>query len=123
MTPPGWPKDLPPTGTSEFDDRVVLWLLDRSPADLRTSTLRSMPLALCCVVAHSLEGLLAGIRNAYRSARTELADEISPSDLQTLQQALEAQGARIAAVRREVALVESALRLASAGANRRHHLD
>jgi len=82
-----------------------------------------MPLALCCVVAHSLEGLLAGIRNAYRSARTELADEISPADLLTLQQALEAQGARIAAVRREVALVESALRLASAGANRRHHLD
>ncbi len=123
MAPPGWPKDLPPTGTSEFDDRVVPWLLDRSPADLRTSPLRSMPLALCCVVAHSLEGLLAGIRNAYRSARTELADEISPADLLTLQQALEAQGARIAAVRREVALVESALRLASAGANRRHHLD
>jgi hypothetical protein len=123
MAPPGWPKDLPPPGTGEFDDRVVLWLLDRSPADLRTSAVRQMPLALCCVVAHSLEGLLAGIRNAYRSARTELAEDISPNDFLTLQQALEAQGARLAATRREVALVEAALRRASSGANPQHRLD
>ena len=123
MVPPGWPKDLPPAESGEFDERVVLWLLDRSPTDLRTSPLRTMPLALCCVVGHSLEGLLLGIRSAYRSARTELADEITASDLLTLQRALEAEGARLAAVQREVTLVTSALRRASAGANRRNRLD
>ena len=123
MIPPGWPKALPPPDTDEFDDRVVLWLLDQSPADLRTSPLRTMPLALCCVVSHSLDGLLAGIRNAYRSARTELAEQIGPADLLTLQQALEAQGARIAATKREVALVEMALRRASPRAIDGHHLD
>jgi hypothetical protein len=123
MTPPGWPKALPPAGTDEFNDRVVLWLLDQSPADFRTSPLRAMPLALCCVVSHSLDGLLAGVRSAYRSARTELADVIGPSGLLALQQVLEAQGARIAATKREVALVEAALRRASTGGLSQHHLD
>jgi len=123
MVPPGWPKDLPPHGTAEFYDRVVLWLLDRSPIDLRLSPLRSMPLALCSVVRHSLEGTLAGVRDAYRSARTELSDHITPAELLTLQQALEAQGAKLAATQREVALVENALRRAPTGGIGSDHLD
>jgi hypothetical protein len=123
MVPPGWPKDLPPPGTVEFHDRVTLWLLDRSPIDLRSSPLRHMPLALCCVVGHSLEGTLVGIRNAYRSARTLLADQITPAELLTLQQALEAQGARLAATQREIALVEVALRRAPTGGIGQDHLD
>lgn len=123
MVPPGWPRDLPPAGTAEFGDRVVLWLLDRSPVDFRTSPLRHMPLALCCVIGHSLEGILSGIRNAYRGARTELGDLMTPAEFLSLQNALEAQGARVAAAQREVALVESALRRASTGGNTSDHLD
>ena len=33
--PAGWPRDLPPPGTDEYEARVCGWLLDRGPADLR----------------------------------------------------------------------------------------
>lgn len=107
--PPGWPRDLPPRGTAEFDERVVGWLLDRAPADLRGSILRQFPIALGRVVAHVVAGELDGIRNAYSTARGELGEYLAADELATVQSALEAEGARLLAVQREVALVEEAL--------------
>lgn len=108
--PPGWPRDLPPAGTGEFEARVAGWLLDRGPADLRASALRTMPLALARVVAHVIAGELDGVRAAYAAARVELGAFLGPDELATVQSALEAQGARLLAAQREVGLVESALR-------------
>jgi hypothetical protein len=107
--PPGWPRDLPPGGTAEFDARVVGWLLDRAPADVRGSALRHFPIALGRVVAHVVAGELVGIRNAYSTARSELGEHLAADELATVQAALEAEGARLLAVQREVALVEEAL--------------
>ncbi|MDO8307967.1 MAG: hypothetical protein Q7V58_06375 [Actinomycetota bacterium] len=107
--PPGWPRDLPPRGTVEFDERVVGWLLDRAPADLRGSTLRQYPIALGRVVAHVVAGELDGIRSAYSTARSDLGAHLAADELATVQAALEAEGARLLAVQREVALVEEAL--------------
>ncbi len=107
--PPGWPHDLPPRGTAEFDERVVGWLLDRAPADVRGSALRQFPIALVRVVAHVIAGELDGIRNAYSTARGELGEHLAADELATVQAALEAEGARLLAVQREVGLVEEAL--------------
>jgi hypothetical protein len=107
--PAGWPRDLPPPGTGEFDDRVCGWLLDRGPADLRGTALRSMPIALARVVAHSVEASLTGMRAAYASARVELGEYLTPDEVATAQTAMEAEGARLLQVQREVRLVEEAL--------------
>lgn len=108
--PTGWPRDLPPPGTDEFDERVCAWLLDRGPADLRTSAVRSMPLALARIVSHVITGELTGLRRAYATARVELGDVVAPEELGLFQEAVQAQGARLLQSQREVALVEEALR-------------
>jgi len=107
--PAGWPRDLPPPGTDEFDARVCGWLLDRGPADLRASPLRSMPIALARVVAHSVEASLTGMRTAYAAARVELGEFLPPDEVAVAQSAMEAEGARLLHVQREVRLVEEAL--------------
>jgi hypothetical protein len=108
--PAGWPRDLPPPGTDEFAQRVSGWLLDRGPADLRLSPLRTMPVALARVVAHHVEASLVGMRAAYGSARVELRDHLTADQLASVQAALEAEGARLLQAQREVALVEESLR-------------
>ena len=108
--PPGWPRDLPPPVTEEFRAKVTGWLLDRGPADLRVSPLRNYPVALSRVVAHVVEGQLAGTRRAYAQARVELGESLTPAEIGVVQSALEAEGARLLTVQREVALVEEFLR-------------
>ena len=108
--PVGWPRDLPPPGTEEFEARVCGWLLDRGPADLRATPLRSMPVALARVVAHVTDAALAGMRAAYASARVELGEHLTPDEVAVAQSAMEAEGARLLVVQREVRLVEEALR-------------
>lgn len=108
--PAGWPKDLPPAGTDEFTAKVAGWLLDRGPADLRASVLRQWPLALARYLGHLIEAELAGTRTAYATARVELGSVLAPDELASVQRALEAQGARLLQVQREITLVEQALR-------------
>jgi len=108
--PPGWPRDLPPPVTEEFSAKVTGWLLDRGPADLRLSPLRHYPVALARFVAHVIEGQLEGTRRAYALARVELGEALPPAGISIVQSALEAEGARLLTVQREVALVEEFLR-------------
>lgn len=105
----GWPQDLVPVVAPDFLARAIGWLLDRGPADLRTSALRSYPVALAFVVEHHCEADVQATREAYRHARAELGGLMSASELTVIQQALEAQGARALATRREVALVRAAV--------------
>ena len=116
--PPGWPADLPAPGQPEFDERVVGWLLDRGPADLRTSQLRLRPVALAGYLAHHVDACLAGARTAYARARAELGALLEPAALTEVQQALEAEGARLLQVQREVRLVTAALRDRAESASR-----
>jgi hypothetical protein len=103
--PAGWPRDLPPPGTPEFDERVTGWLLDRGPEGLRSSDLRHLPHALARVVDHFVSGALQGMRQAYATARVELGERVEPADLARVLVALEAEGARLLQVQREVRIV------------------
>ncbi|MEI6360504.1 MAG: hypothetical protein WCP95_00080 [Actinomycetes bacterium] len=112
--PVGWPRDLPPPGTDEFASKVAGWLLDRGPADLRLSPIKQFPLALVRLNAHLVDGQLEATRRAYANARVELCDVLDPAQISTVQSALEAEGARLLNLQRELALVEEALRRESA---------
>jgi len=116
--PAGWPRDLPVGGSEEFEDKVAGWLLDRGPADLRQSPLRTLPLALARVVGYVVQGELDGVRNAYASARVDLGGLLTPDQVAVVQAALESEGARLLHVQREVGLVEEALRAAHQRVNR-----
>lgn len=108
MQPAGWPRDLPPSHAPEFAERVVPWLLDRGPAELRTSGLRLLPVALAAYVRHHIDACLGGARTAYRSARTELAG-LPADELERALSGIEAEGARLLQVQREVMLVRDEL--------------
>jgi hypothetical protein len=108
--PLGWPRDLPPPLTEEFAAKVTGWLLDRGPADLRLSTIKQYPVALARVISHVLEGQIEGVRHAYANARVELGESLDAAQIAVVQAGLEAEGARIISVQRELALVEEALR-------------
>ncbi len=108
-SPVGWPRDLAPPGTDEFTADVTSWLLDRGPADLRTSPVRTLTPALARIVCHHVEACLAGTRRAYARARVELADVLAPDQIAVVQSALETEGARLLTVQREVALVDEVL--------------
>lgn len=107
--PPGWPRDLPPPGSAELGERVVPWLLDRGPGELRTSRLRAHPRALAAYLNHYVAGCLAATREAYARARAELGPHLEPAELTEVQRALEAEGARLLQVQRELRLVAQAL--------------
>ena len=111
LAPAGWPRDLAAPGSAPFTHEVVAWLLDRGPGELRTSDLRRYPLALAWYVEHHVDGALAGARAAYAQARTALAP-LGPADVEVAQRAIEAEGARLTQVLREVRLVRGALLMA-----------
>jgi hypothetical protein len=107
--PPGWPRDLPAPSEAEFDARVVGWLLDRSPAGLRSSALTTFPAALCLVVQDVVRGEIDGLRAAYASARVRLATSLEPQQVATVLAALESEGAALLQIQREVDAVGRAL--------------
>ena len=111
----GWPQDLVPVVAPDFLDRAIGWLLDRGPADLRVSPLRSYPLALAFVVEHHCEANVQATREAYRHARADVGAHVSAAELTVIQQAIEAQGASALATRREVALVREAVEQVAGG--------
>ena len=93
----------------EFDERVVPWLLDRLPGDMRTSPLRRHPVALATYTTHHLDGCLVGARSAYARSRVELGGVLEAAAVTEVLAALEAEGARLLQSRRESALVLQAL--------------
>ena len=77
--PTGWPRGLAGPDDPAFPDAVVNWLLDRCPPDYRAhDVLRRQPRALARLTVHHCAATLAGMREAYASARRELSHAIPP---------------------------------------------
>lgn len=111
MQPAGWPADLPDPDDPEFAARAVAWLLDLGPGHWRQQrVLREQPLVLAVRARHDVDARLQGARAAYAAARTELGDAVPPPIIEALLESLEAEGAWLLALQREVGLVEEALR-------------
>ena len=110
MKPVGWPAGLPDPEDPDFAARAAAWLLDIGPAEWRGShLLREHPIVLAFRARHDVQARIEGARAAYAAARAELSDAVAPQVLAGFLAALEAEGAALVALEREVTLVEEAL--------------
>ena len=109
--PPGWPAGVHPPGTEGFERTAQAWLLDVVPPDYRLhGVLRRYPLALAAMAAHHTKACVAGAREGYRNARTEVGNALPPHALEALLAAYRAEGRRLVATAQAVDLVARALR-------------
>jgi hypothetical protein len=109
--PPGWPSGVHPPGTADFERTAQAWLLDVVPADYRLhGVLRRYPLALAAMAAQHTKACVAGAREGYRNARTEVGGALPPHALEALLAAYRAEGRRLVATAQAVDLVARALR-------------
>jgi hypothetical protein len=74
------------------------------------SPIRQHPIALARLVSREVAAELDATRQAYAAARVELRDYLTPDEVSVVHSALEAEGARLLQVQREVTLVEDVLR-------------
>ena len=109
--PPGWPAGVHPPGTEDFERTAQAWLLDTVPADYRLhGVLRRYPLALAAMAIHHTRACVAGAREGYRTARTELGNALPPHALDAVLAAYRAEGRRLVATAQAAGLVARALR-------------
>ena len=100
-----------PSDAPGWEGTATGWLLDQCPPDYREyEVLRRHPVVLCRFASHHVIGALSAARAAYAGARRELGPLVEPDVLQAAMRVLEAEGARLARVQREIDLVEQALR-------------
>src|SRR6266851_4238958 len=109
--PPGWPSGVHPPGSEDFERTAQAWLLDTVPPDYRLhGVLRRYPLALAAMAARHTKACVAGAREGYRTARTELGEALPPHALEAVLAAYRAEGRRLVATAQAVDLVARALR-------------
>ena len=86
------------------------WLLDLGPASWREhAAIREHPVVLAFLARHEVSGRIEAARTAYSVARQELGGRVAAGEVAQLLAVLEAEGAGLLALQREVALVEEAL--------------
>jgi hypothetical protein len=110
-TPPGWPVRVRPPGTPDWETTAAAFLLDCCPSDFRGyPVLRRHPVVLARFAAEFVESQVRASADGLAGVRTSLADYVAPEVVQSAAEAWAEQGARLVRVRREVGLVEEALR-------------
>ncbi len=111
VAPPGWPAAVRPPDAPRWELTAEAWLLDICPPEYRTyPTLRRHVVVLARFAVLHVEGCQAACRRGLSEARSELRD-VAPADV--VDEAVETwltEDARLSGVRREVGLVEEALR-------------
>lgn len=110
-TPPGWPARVRPPGTPDWEATAAAFLLDCCPADYRGyPVLRRHPVVLARFAAEFVASQVRASADGLAGVRTSLADHVAPEVVQAAAEAWAEQGARLVRLRREVGLVEEALR-------------
>jgi hypothetical protein len=108
--PSGWPAGVHPPDSAGFEQTAVTWLLDVVPPDYRLhGVLLRHPLALAALARHHLAACVAGARQGYRTARTELGPDLPPGGVAAVLDAYQSEGRRLVATARAVDLVGRAL--------------
>lgn len=109
--PPGWPQEVSPPGSEDFEEVAAAWLAGLLPSGFRQyEVLRRFPVALASVAGHHVDGCVEGARGAYRACRRELAEVVPPHAADQVLAACRREGFRLVAVSRQVRLVGAALR-------------
>lgn len=108
--PPGWPPGVPPVGADGWRERAVSWLLDFCPADYRGyDGWRRHPLALAWIASMHIDAQVGVMREAYRTARVRLGDELPPEAVVDVLRTIEAEGLRLRAAAHAAHLLTDAL--------------
>jgi hypothetical protein len=108
--PSGWPAGVHPPDSEGFEHTAVTWLLDVVPPDYRLhGVLLRHPLALAALARHHLAACVAGARQGYRTARTELGPDLPPGGVAAVLDAYQSEGRRLVATAHAVDLVGRAL--------------
>jgi len=110
-TPPGWPDRVRPPGAPDWEVTATEYLLDCCPADYRRyQLLRRHPVVLARFAASFVEAQVQAGRDGLGGVRVSLADFVTPEVIEESVNVWSQQQASLVRVRREVALVEEALR-------------
>lgn len=108
--PPGWPDRIPPPGAQGWQPAAVSWLLDLCPPDYRGhGVLRRHPVALAWLAEHHVDAQVEAMRQAYRTVRVDLAEDLPAGTVDAVLVCLEHEGLRLRAAQRGIALVREAL--------------
>ena len=111
VAPPGWPRAVRPPGAPGWEHSAVSWLLDICPPEFRSyPVLRRHDVVLARFAVLHVEAMQAACRRGLSEARAELRDVASPDVVDAAVDTWLTEDARLSAVRREVGLVEDALR-------------
>lgn len=111
VVPPGWPEEVRPPDTPDWERTAGGWLFDLVPPDYRRhEVLRRHPQVLARFAAHHVQAGIDAARRGLATARDELRDVADPETVAAALAAFEREGARLVRTQRALALVEEALR-------------
>lgn len=109
--PPGWPAEVRPPGTPDWERSAAAWLFDQCPADYRAyDVLRRYPLVLARFAATATDAAVAAADEGLRTVRAELRERVPPETVEAAAAAYERERDRVRRSRHAVDLVERALR-------------
>jgi hypothetical protein len=111
FAPAGWPPAVRPPEAPEWERTAVNWLFDICPPDYRGyAALRRHVLVLARFAVLHVEASQAACRRGLSEARADLRDVADQAVVDAALQCFQAEEARLLRLRREVGLVEEALR-------------
>lgn len=109
--PPGWPERVRPPGSEDWEGTAAAFLFDCCPPDFRGyQVLRRHPVVLARFAVEFVESQVRTSREGLAGLRISLADFVAPEVVQSAADAWAEQAAVLVRLRREVTLVEEALR-------------
>ena len=111
VAPPGWPRQVRPPDAPDWERTAADWLLDLCPPDYRGyPALRRHLVVLARFALLHVESGQAACRRGLSEARSDLREVASLDVVEAAILTWQREEARLAAVRREVGLVEEAIR-------------
>ena len=109
--PPGWPPQVLPPPAPDWEQSAVTWLFDLCPPEYRAhEVLRRYPVVLARFAREHVAACVEAARRGWRSARSDLRDQLAPEVIEAVVGAYDREGRRLAQAARGVELVEAALR-------------
>lgn len=109
--PPGWPAQVRPAGSPDWQSSALAWLLDQCPAEYRGyPVLGRHPAALVHLAGPHVDAQVQANRRALATARTGLRGDLPPAALAEVVEVLEIEQIRLQSVARGLTLVGEALR-------------
>ena len=111
VAPPGWPRQVRPPDAPDWERTAVNWLLDICPPEYRSyPALRRHVVVLARFAVLHVEAQQLATRRGLSEIRGDLRDVADEAVVEAAVQTFQLEDARLLAVRREVGLVEEALR-------------